>query len=112
MVLVLMLSGDSPQGTTLREARHYFLGLCGGEGGSGTPHLKAFPPKPSDGITWELLGVLFTPVCFQSAFISVYPPKSSQQSVEAWVSYQPHFTKEAEARGGKVLTKVPLGVGG
>lgn len=59
MVLVLMLTGDSPQGTTLREARHHFLGLCGGEGGGGTPHLKAFPPKPSDGITWELLGVLF-----------------------------------------------------
>lgn len=36
--------------------------------------------------------------CF---YLSCTLTRAPGQSVEAWVSYQPHFTEEAEARGGE-----------
>lgn len=78
MVLVLILSGDSPphsrdhnpSGTILREGPDTTSWGCVGVRGAVVLTLRHFPPKPSDGITTELLRVLFIPFCFQSALIS------------------------------------------
>ena len=110
MVLVLILSGDSPPlqrpqplwDLSEGGARHHFLGGVGGSEGGGGTHLKAFTPET---FRWNNIGTsqsTFHTFLFSKCFnLPCTLTRAPGQSVRAWVSYQPHFTEEAEARGGE-----------